>query len=381
MEKNDKFKSLWKELFNDETEYITWYFENIYQEKTTRYLVEEEEVLGMMFKNKYDVSIGKEWFSSRYLVGVGVAPHRRGEGIMKKLLLECLEESRRKGEEFIYLTPVDNQIYRNFGFVYISSICQYSIEFEKMEEFKKTCKIQKISKKNCSDIILDEIVKFYKEISKDYFVKVRRGRDVYKKIFSELFCEDGEAYVSRDINGLINGYIFVLKNRDIVIKELFFKDSKCLSSLFSIIYGYKNYYSKIKIICAEDLCLEDYFKSDKNIVKIVKNKVQARITSIEKSLLRLSKNISNDESFKMFVTDEVIKENEGVYQIKKGVVEKIESEYDIEINIADLTDLIYGFRDMSSVVKKDKIRFNNENIREKLEKIFIKKVNYFNQDF
>ena len=210
---------------------------------------------------------------------------------------------------------------------------------------------------------------------------MRRGRDVYKKIFSELFCEDGEAYVSRDINGLINGYIFVLKNRDIVIKELSFRDSKCSSALFSIIYGYKNYYSKIKIICAEDLCLEDYFKSDKNIVKIVKNKVQARITSIEKSLLRLSKNISNDESFKMFVTDEVIKENEGVYQIKKGVVEKIESEYDIEINIADLTDLIYGFRDMSSVVKKDKIRFNNENIREKLEKIFIKKVNYFNQDF
>ncbi|MEG0747710.1 MAG: GNAT family N-acetyltransferase, partial [Cetobacterium sp.] len=83
MEEKHQLKNLWKELFNDDLEYINWYFENIYCENTTRILKEDEEVLGMIFENTYDISVDKSDIMSRYLVGVGVAPHRRGEGIMQ----------------------------------------------------------------------------------------------------------------------------------------------------------------------------------------------------------------------------------------------------------------------------------------------------------
>ncbi|MEG0390444.1 MAG: GNAT family N-acetyltransferase, partial [Cetobacterium sp.] len=82
MEEKHQLKKLWKELFNDDLEYINWYFKNIYRENTTR-ILKEEEILGMIFENKYDILVDQSEFRSRYLVGVGVAPHRRGEGIMQ----------------------------------------------------------------------------------------------------------------------------------------------------------------------------------------------------------------------------------------------------------------------------------------------------------
>ncbi|MEG1807105.1 MAG: GNAT family N-acetyltransferase [Cetobacterium sp.] len=381
MEEKHQLKNLWKELFNDDLEYINWYFENIYCENTTRILKEDEEVLGMIFENTYDISVDKSDIMSRYLVGVGVAPHRRGEGIMQKLLLESLEDSKRRKEEFVYLTPIDNEIYKKFGFGYISSIAEYKLEFEKLKEFKKSHKIQKISKVSFSVEILDEIANFYNKITKNYFIKVGRDREVYNKIFSELFCEDGVAYISRDGSNEINGYMFVLKSEDILIKEILFENKEVLSSLFSIVYGYKNYYSKVKVICAEDSYLEDYFKSDKGVIKTIKNKIQARIISPELALMRISEKLEDDEVLKIYIYDEVIKDNEGCYQIDKNSIKKIDQKCDLEITISDLVTLIYGFRNADNAIKTGCLKINNKNINQILDKIFVKKINYFNQDF
>ncbi|WP_418966229.1 GNAT family N-acetyltransferase, partial [Cetobacterium sp.] len=93
----NKLKDLWKDLFNDEAEYIDWYFNNIYKEDTTKLYTNNDEIYGMLFENKYHLSVGDERFLGRYLVGVGVTPEHRGEGIMKKLLLESLNEAYRYG--------------------------------------------------------------------------------------------------------------------------------------------------------------------------------------------------------------------------------------------------------------------------------------------
>ncbi|MBC2851795.1 GNAT family N-acetyltransferase [Cetobacterium sp. 8H] len=380
MEEKHQLKNLWKELFNDDLEYINWYFENIYRENTTR-ILKEEEILGMIFENKYDILVDQSEFRSRYLVGVGVAPHRRGEGIMQKLLLESLEDSKRKKEEFVYLTPIDSEIYKKFGFGYISSISEYKLEFEKLKEFKKSYKIQNISKENYSVEILDEIADFYKNITKNYFIKVKRDKDVYNQIFSELFCEDGMVYISRNKNNEINGYMFILKSEDILIKEILFQNKEVLSSLFSIVYGYKNYYTKVKVICAEDSYLEDYFKSDKGVIKTIKNKIQARIISPELALMRISEKLEDDEVLNIYIFDDVINDNEGGYQINKNSIKKIDQKCDLEITISNLVTLTYGFRDVTCAIKSGCLKINNRNIYKILDKIFVKKINYFNQDF
>ncbi|MGL5582762.1 MAG: GNAT family N-acetyltransferase, partial [Cetobacterium sp.] len=102
---------LWKDLFNDELDYINWYFDNVYNEENTKIFLKNNKVYGMLFENSYHISVGEDRFMGRYLVGVGVTPEKRGAGVMKELLLKSLKEAYDFGEEFIYLTPIDKKIY------------------------------------------------------------------------------------------------------------------------------------------------------------------------------------------------------------------------------------------------------------------------------
>jgi predicted acetyltransferase len=377
----DQLKNLWKDLFNDEWSYIDWYFENIYQENTTKTYLEDNYLKGMLFENKYHLSVGDERFLGRYLVGVGVAPERRGEGIMKNLLLKSLKKAKEFGEEFVYLTPIDKEIYEPFGFGYISKLSKYEVDFSALQEFKRKFKVEKIESTNYKEELLIKLKEFYRENSKEYFVKVAREKEDYKKILSEIFCEDGLVYISYDLFEKINGYIFLTKSKNICVKEFLFNDKDTLESLLSVLYGYKNYYEKLEFIFPENTYLEDYFKSEKNVKKIIKNKVQARILDVEKVLKRISGNLRENEEIIIHVQDNYFPENNGSFKLSFKNVERTLEEFHISLKIKELTILSYGFRDFNSLKKLESFYVKNKDKEEILSKIFQKKVNYFNQDF
>ncbi|MCQ8212631.1 GNAT family N-acetyltransferase [Cetobacterium somerae] len=377
----NQLKDLWKDLFNDEVEYIEWYFNNIYKEKNTKLCIEENEVFGMLFENKYHLSVDSERLMGRYLVGVGVTPERRGEGVMKELLLQSIEEAYSYGEEFIYLTPIDKNIYERFGFSYISALSKYEVDFLGLKDFKKEFKIKKIKNENYKEDVLIQLRDFYEDISQEYFVKVAREKEDYRKTLSELFCENGLIYVSYDIFGKINGYMMLVKDKNIIVKELLFKERDTLEGLLSILYGYKDYYEKIEIILPENTYLEDYLKSEKGLKKTIKNKVQVRILNVDKTLKRLSKKFKENEELKIYIQDRYIEKNTGIYKISKNTVEKIEGDFDLSLNIKDLATLAYGFRDYNSLKKIESFYLKNKDKEKILSNIFIRKINYFNQDF
>lgn len=377
----NKLKMLWKDLFNDESDYISWYFDNIYKEEDTKMFLENKEIYGMLFENRYHLSVDNQRFMGRYLVGIGVAPEKRGEGVMKELLLKSLKEAYDFGEEFIYLTPIDKKIYERFGFAYISSLSKYELNFSALCDFKKEYKIEKIQDENYNQNILIKLSEFYREVSEEYYAKVAREKEDYKKILSEVFCEDGIVYISYDITGKINGYMSLTKSENIYVKELLFKDKDSLEGLLSILYGYKDYYKKIEIILPENTYLEDYLDSENLVKKTLKNKVQVRVLHVEKVLKRLSKNLKENEEIKIYVQDRYIESNTGVFKISKNEIEKLNGEFDLSLDINDLAILAYGFRDYESLKKIESFYIKNKDKEEILSRIFIRRINYFNQDF
>lgn len=377
----NKLKMLWKDLFNDESDYISWYFDNIYKEEDTKIFLENKEIYGMLFENRYHLSVDNQRFMGRYLVGIGVAPEKRGEGVMKELLLKSLKEAYDFGEEFIYLTPIDKKIYERFGFAYISSLSKYELNFSALCDFKKEYKIEKIQDENYNQNILIKLSEFYRGVSEEYYVKVAREKEDYKKILSEVFCEDGIVYISYDITGKINGYMSLTKSENIYVKELLFKDKDSLEGLLSILYGYKDYYKKIEIILPENTYLEDYLDSENLVKKTLKNKVQVRVLHVEKVLKRLSKNLKENEEIKIYVQDRYIESNTGVFKISKNEIEKLNGEFDLSLDINDLAILAYGFRDYESLKKIESFYIKNKDKEEILSRIFIRRINYFNQDF
>ncbi|MGL5544533.1 MAG: GNAT family N-acetyltransferase [Cetobacterium sp.] len=377
----NRLKKMWRDLFQDDIGYINWYFERVYKEKTTRLFLEDQKLIGMLYQNDYHIWIDRDRFLGRYLVGVGVTPEKRGEGVMKSLLIETLKEGYEYGEEFLYLTPIDKNIYERFGFGFISKLSKYELSFFKLEDMKKNFKVEKVSEEQYDEKLLIDLKEFYAEISKDFYISVAREKDDYKKILSEVFIEEGIIYLSYDISGKINGYMSVLKGEKIVVKELLFKERAALESLLSVIYGYKDYATKLEIILPENTYLEDYFKSENNLKKSVKNKVQARILRVEKVLLRLSKELLDGEEIAIYVQDDHIVENTGVYSMKKDSVQKIKGEFDISLKIRDLAIMAYGFRDFNSFKKTESFYLKNKDKEKILGKIFKKRINYFNQDF
>lgn len=377
----NKLKMLWKDLFNDESDYINWYFDNIYKDEDTKMFLENKEIYGMLFENRYHLSVDNQRFMGRYLVGIGVAPEKRGEGVMKELLLKSLKEAYDFGEEFIYLTPIDKKIYERFGFAYISSLSKYELSFSALCDFKKEYKIEKIQDENYNQNILIKLSEFYREVSEEYYVKVAREKEDYKKILSEVFCEDGIVYISYDITGKINGYMSLTKSENIYVKELLFKDKDSLEGLLSILYGYKDYYKKIEIVLPENTYLEDYLDSENLVKKTLKNKVQVRVLHVEKVLKRLSKNLKENEEIKIYVQDRYIESNTGVFKISKNEIEKLNGEFDLSLDINDLATLAYGFRDYESLKKIESFYIKNKDKEEILSRIFIRRINYFNQDF
>ncbi len=377
----NQLKMLWKDLFNDDLEYIDWYFDNVYIEENTKIFLENNRVYGMLFENRYHLAIADEKFMGRYLVGVGVSSERRGEGIMKELLLESLSEAYRYGEEFIYLVPIDKKIYERFGFSYISMLSKYKLDFSVLSDLKKEFRIERIQNENYEQTLLIKLKEFYKEVSKEYYIKVAREKEDYRKILSEVFVENGSVYISYDILGKINGYMSLIKPENIYVKELLFKDKSSLEGMLSILYGYKDYYKKIEIILPENTYLEDYLNSERTMEKNIENKVQARIVCVEKALKRISKELKEGEELKIYIQDRYIEKNTGIFKINKCEVKKIEGEFDLSLSIKDLTTLVYGFRDYKSLKKIESFYIKNKDIEQILSRIFMRRINYFNQDF
>ncbi len=373
-------KKIWRIVFNDSYEYIEWYFENIYPKNNVLVELERDEIIGNIHVNRYSFMINKR-FEGNFLVGIAVLPEYQGQRVMEKMMLKLLRESYEKGDEAIFLTPIDSKIYSKYGFSYISSLYSYKCEFSHFANLKREYTVKRIENSFLNTQFYEKISKFYGERMRSFFLKVERDVRRYEELISELRCENGEIYVAYNETMDIKGYMFLLKKEeDIQVKEILVSDEKSLNSLLTILYSFKNYYRKACIITPKNLDLERYLSSDFGILKVVINKLQARILKAEKVLERLSESLSENETLVVRVLDEIILENNGVFQITQNGVKytKEYDEIDISLDIKELSTLAYGFRDINGLLL-DKKAITGKN--EIVKKLFKREYNYFNQDF
>lgn len=373
----EKAKRLWHITFNDSLEYIDWYFKEIYPKNDALIEIKKDRIIGATYINRYRYVAGYE-FSANYLVGISVPQEYQKQGIFKKMMLDILKKSYYQGDEVIFLTPIDKKIYSKYGFSYVGGLYSYECNFEHLRELKREYRVERIEKERD---ISSELSNFYKNHSAEFYLKVKRDKDRYDELISELRCEDGDIYIAYDSLDRIKGYMFLLRDENnISIKEILVADESGLKSLLAVVYGFKNYYEKIFITTSESLELESYFSTDFKLVKKVKNKLQARVLRVEKALERISDLLLDDEKLRVKVLDDIIEENNKTFLITKDnlVIDECD-EVDIVLDIANLTSIRYGFTKYNELIKNQILK-NNEKI-EILKRVLKREINYFNQDF
>ena len=369
----------WKDSFKDNEEQIKFYFDNIYNEKNYLVLEDNSKIVSSLHENDYTFNFNNESIKSKYIVGVSSDITMRNKGYMSKLLISMLENSKKKGIPFVFLTPINPKIYRKFDFEYFSNIEYYNFLVEELANFKfpkDNYSYIEIDEKN-KNLYLDDLIKIYNFNMKDNFCYLERDNFYFNKILKEANSDEMKTFILYK-NKVASAYIiFGLYEENIEIRECLALDSISYKEILALIYGYRDYYKKVSLASPNSSNIEFLFENQLNIEKIIKPFMMMRILNP----LSIFKNLKLENSnIKIYIEDKILKENTGLYSLNNEIsfsnIPKEKVIYDLKIDIADLVFLITGYFSINDLIKLGKINIKNRNIIKKLNKIFYKKNSY-----
>ena len=369
----------WKDSFKDNEEQIKFYFDNIYNEKNYLVLEDNSKIVSSLHENDYTFNFNNESIKSKYIVGVSSDITMRNKGYMSKLLISMLENSKKKGITFVFLTPINPKIYRKFDFEYFSNIEYYNFLVEELANFKfpkDNYSYIEIDEKN-KNLYLDDLIKIYNFNMKDNFCYLERDNFYFNKILKEANSDEMKTFILYK-NKVASAYIiFSLYEENIEIRECMALDSISYKEILALIYGYRDYYKNVTLASPNSSNIEFLFDNQLNIEKIIKPFMMMRLLNP----LSIFKNLKLENSnIKIYIEDKILKENTGLYSLNNEIsfsnIPKEKVIYDLKIDIADLVFLITGYFSINDLIKLGKINIKNRNIIKKLNKIFYKKNSY-----
>ena len=369
----------WKDSFKDNEEQIKFYFDNIYNEKNYLVLEDNSKIVSSLHENDYTFNFNNESIKSKYIVGVSSDITMRNKGYMSKLLISMLENSKKKGIPFVFLTPINPKIYRKFDFEYFSNIEYYNFLVEELANFKfpkDNYSYIEINEKN-KNLYLDDLIKIYNFNMKDNFCYLERDNFYFDKILKEVNSDEMKTFILYK-NKVASAYIiFGLYEENIEIRECMALDSISYKEILALIYGYRDYYKKVSLASPNSSNIEFLFENQLNIEKIVKPFMMMRVLNP----VAIFKNLKLENSnIKIYIEDKILKENTGLYSLNNEIsfsnITEEKASYDLKIDIADLVFLITGYFSINDLIKLGKINIKNRNIIKKLNKIFYKKNSY-----
>ncbi len=115
-------KALWKEAFNDSDAFIDWYFANKILPGNSLCMFEGGQLISIVHMIPYTISVQGRPLSSAFIAGVATAKNRRGEGLMRTMLLESLALLKTRGILMTHLYPFSHAFYEAFGWAAYSYV-------------------------------------------------------------------------------------------------------------------------------------------------------------------------------------------------------------------------------------------------------------------
>ena len=369
----------WKDSFKDSEEQIKFYFDNVYNVKNYLVLEDNSKIVSSLHENDYIFNFNNKSVNSKYIVGVSTDITMRNKDYMSKLLVSMLENSKKKGMPFVFLTPINPKIYRKFSFEYFSNIEYYNFSIKELVNFKlpkEDYSYIEINEEN-KNLYLNDLIKIYNFNMKDNFCYLERDNFYFDKILKEANSDEMKTFILYK-NKVASAYIiFSLYEEKIEIRECLALNSISYKEILALIYGYRDYYKNINLASPSNSNIEFLFDNQLNIEKIVKPFMMMRILNP----LSIFKNLKlKNSNIKIYIEDKILKENTGLYSLNNEIsfsnILEEKTTYDLKIDMGDLVFLITGYFSIDELIELGKIDIKNKNIIKKLSKIFNKKNSY-----
>ena len=371
----ERAKDIWRENFTDSEEEIDFYFKTIYRDNNFLMLEENGEIKASLHENPYDISFNGNILPSFYIVAVAVSPEYRGKGYMRKLLNHSLKNALSNNRDIVFLSPINTEIYSNFGFGYISGLEHYKL---KLDDIPFNSINRDIEIKKAGEEDFNNIIELYNKKMKNTNIYLERDKKYFNRIKAEIENENGKIYVfyrEKRITGYLMCY---LREEEIFVREFFYFDIEIAKTMLAFIKTFKEYYPNLKVATPQGSNFNFLFPNQLKVEKKENPFILARIINVKNILSYL--NIKGT-AFNIKVRDNIIDENNDVFSIEEdGNVEKIDNidEWNIDIDIRDLATLVSGYINIEELLELEKIKINNIDFKV-LSSIFKKQKNYIQE--
>ena len=365
-------RRLWKNNFDDSTEYISFYFSDRWKESTTIIYGEES----MLHLNPYRMQIFGSEKTIYYSVGVCTDKAYRHRGYMDALLRESFRYLYEKDAPFVYLMPADEKIYLPYDFTNVYTVNSFEIVSRNGE--RKNID-NKLLVAGYDEIAQNEIkAAVYAEMSSNeievigYVELSEKQKSEFiirsEKIMSEIF----DCYVKRDEfyfeqknremkacggelavfvkAGKITGYVmYICEDNPETVETVIFDErdgtEKYIDALFEYSYRkgdmQKKGISKLKF--DEAYFVDKILNDERNVKggqKILKRQtfelLMARVINI-KSFVKMF-TTECEENMYVEIEDDFIEENNGKWNIhlgRKSMVTEYSEKNDTQSDFCD----------------------------------------------
>lgn len=232
-EEHIKTKSMWKEIFSDESEsFLDYYYSEKIKDNEIYVIEDGNKIVSMIHLNPYDVRVGTEQYRLHYIVGVATDPEYRRRGLMAKLLNYVMDVMRERGEPFTYLMPVAKEIYEPFGFEFV---CMKSMEEVKGKELKNNPpELVLATEKDCKELAV-----FANSFLCNYDVVAVRSEAYYSRMLLEFGSEHGGILLAKR-DGKIVGAAHYAKGEQYEVNEFLFQEEKDFKHCLYYLTGNEN---------------------------------------------------------------------------------------------------------------------------------------------
>lgn len=369
-------KSIWDYCFDDEEKFVDYYFNNKYKSENTVVVDEGEDIVSSLQLNQYKINLNNKIYDTSYVVGVSTFPQVRGKGYMKNIMEFSLRELYKKNQLVSILMPIDYRLYRKYGYEHCYDQLEYNIQIDDLKKFKTNGILNKAVESDAYKLV---------DISKAFLSNlngnIERDEEYYKSLFKEIESENGHIYIHKgnDYDGYI---IYFLNGETMFIRELYYKNIDSLKSILKFVYNHNTQCKKVNITAPINDKIRFILDNPKTCEVKIRPFMMGRIINLKKYLESLYIQSDINISENIYIKDEYIKENNGLFNIKlhnsKLEVSRVDGTSENYFDINTITQLAFSYIDIDEA-----LTINNKNINDNtiklLNEIFKKKENYINE--
>lgn len=218
-------RSLWEEVFcEDSVQFTDYYFQNK-AEKNIGYVIGETPYDAMMFRTPYQLHIGNQQREISYLVGVATRKECRHRGYMRSLLMHSFKEMYEEKQPFTFLMPANPAIYEPFDFRYIYERDVWKLkdgtDIEKWLDDETLYRVSDLQEQFPDISILKRLAEFANEYLKEHFnIYVHRDEAYYEMQMKELAAQNGDIYVLFEQDKIKAFFLYAKEENEVFIQEV-----------------------------------------------------------------------------------------------------------------------------------------------------------------